>query len=83
MGSPLGYLGRWCDTGSMALDGEGGSGCRDLAGVRCSGPGVAYSVEDLAQKNREVLEVLTEAWSGRGVTQVAPATRVVSKPYRL
>ena len=25
MGSPLGYLGRWCGTGSMALDGEGGS----------------------------------------------------------
>ena len=45
----------------MALDGEGGSGCRELARVRCSGPGVAYSFEDLAQKNREGLEVLTEA----------------------
>ena len=59
----------------MALDGEGGSGCRELAGVRCSGPMVAYNIEDLAQKNREGLEVLTEAWSGRGVTQVASATR--------
>jgi hypothetical protein len=25
MGSPLGYLGRWCGIGNLALDGEGGS----------------------------------------------------------
>ena len=32
MGSPLGYLGRWCGTGSMALDGEGGSAWQSIAG---------------------------------------------------
>jgi len=34
---PLGYLGRWCGTGSMALDGEGGSAATELVGARCSG----------------------------------------------
>ena len=34
---------------------------RELAGVRCSGPRVVYSFQDLAQKNCEGLEVLTEA----------------------
>ena len=29
--------------------------------MRCSGPRVVYSFQDLAQKNREGLEVLTEA----------------------
>jgi len=37
MGSPLGYLGRWCDTGSIALDGEGGSAATELAGARVLG----------------------------------------------
>ena len=75
MGSALGCLGRRCRAGSMALDGEAALGAGNSPECSVLVPGVAYNFEDLAQKKREGLAMLTEAWSGRGATQVAPALR--------
>jgi len=75
MGSALGCLGRRCRAGSMALDGEAALGAGNSPECGVPVPGVAYNFKDLAQKKREGLAMLTEAWSGRGATQVAPAAR--------
>ena len=75
MGSALGCLGRRCRAGSMALDGEAALGAGNSPECGVPVPGVAYNFEDLAQKKREGLAMLTEAWSGRGATQVAPVAR--------
>ena len=73
MGSALGCLGRRGKAGSMALDGGAALGAGNSPECGVPVPGVAYNFEDLAQKKREGLAMLTEAWSGRGATQVAPA----------
>jgi len=75
MGSALGCLGRRCKAGSMALDGGAALGPGNSPECGVPVPGMAYSSEDLAQKKREGLAMLTEAWSGRGATQVASALR--------
>ena len=62
-------LGAWPSTAKAAL----GAGNSPECGVPV--PRVAYNFEDLAHQKREGLEMLTEAWSGRGMTQVAPAAR--------
>ena len=59
----------------MALDGEVALGAGNSPECDVPVPGVAYNFEDLAQKKREGLAMLTEAWSGRGAMQVAPAAR--------
>ena len=59
--SPLGYLGRRCGAGRMALDGECDSGRRVLPERMAGVPGMRRKRGNLAQKERAGLGVLTEA----------------------
>ena len=62
MGSPLGYLGRWCGTRSMALDGEGGSAATELAGARVLG-GLGFGFR--RNRVRVCAQVQSEARQGQ------------------
>ena len=66
----------------MALDGEAALGAGNSPECGVLVPRVAYNFEVLAQKKREGLAMLTEAWSGRGVKQVAPAAGTVGGARR-
>ena len=59
--SQLGYLGRRCGAGRMALDGEGDSGRRVLPERKAGVPGMRRKRGNLAQNERAGLGVLTEA----------------------
>ena len=57
MRKPLGYLGRRCGAGRMALDGEGDSGRRVLPERMAGVPGMRRKRGNLAQKGKG------QAWS--------------------